>query len=68
MTLPFAPDLYYSRLEVHEQALDETPLGLGLVMKINLLNFHIWIVTHGYSTVVIQTGHIIHTMSGYLPH
>ena len=30
----------FSRLEVPEQALDGIPLGLGLVVKINLLNFH----------------------------
>ena len=31
----------FSRLEVPEQALDGIPLGLGLVVKINLLNFHV---------------------------
>ena len=30
----------FSRLEVPEQALDGIPLGLGSVVKINLLNFH----------------------------
>ena len=30
----------FSRLEVPEQALDGIHLGLGLVVKINLLNFH----------------------------
>ena len=30
----------FSRLEVPEQALDGIPLGSGLVVKINLLNFH----------------------------
>ena len=29
-----------SRLEVPEQALDGIPLGVGSVVKINLLNFH----------------------------
>ena len=29
------------RLEVPEQALDGIPLGLGSVVKINLLNFHV---------------------------
>ena len=31
----------FSRLEVPEQALDEISLGLGSVMKIHLLNFHV---------------------------
>ena len=30
----------FSRLEVPEQALGGIPLGLGLVVKINLLNIH----------------------------
>ena len=30
----------FSRLEVPEQALGGIPLGLGMVVKINLLNFH----------------------------
>ena len=30
----------FSRLEVPEQALDGIPLGLGLVMKKSLWNFH----------------------------
>ena len=30
----------FSRLELPEQALDGIPLGLGSVVKINLLNFH----------------------------
>ena len=30
----------FSRLKVPEQALDGIPLGLGSVVKINLLNFH----------------------------
>ena len=32
----------FSRLEVPEQALDGIPLGLGSVVKINLLNFHVY--------------------------
>ena len=31
----------FSRLELPEQALDGIPPGLGLVVKINLLNFHV---------------------------
>ena len=31
----------FSRLELPEQALDGIPLGLGSVVKINLLNFHV---------------------------
>ena len=31
----------FSRLEVPEQALNGIPLGLGSVVKINLLNFHV---------------------------
>ena len=30
-----------SRLEVPEQTLGGIPLGLGMVMKINFLNFHV---------------------------
>ena len=39
MALPFLTG--FSRLEVPEQALDGIPLGLGMVVEINLLNFHI---------------------------
>ena len=38
MTLPFALD--FSRLVVPKQAPDWIPVGLGLVVKINL-NFHV---------------------------
>ena len=31
----------FSRLEVPEQTLGGIPLGLGMVMKINFLNFHV---------------------------
>ena len=31
----------FSRLEVPEQTLGGIPLGLGMVIKINFLNFHV---------------------------
>ncbi len=38
----------FSRLKVPEQALDGILLGLGMVVKRNLMNFHV-LVVHLYS-------------------
>ena len=41
-----------SRLEVPKQTLGGMPLGLGMVMKINFLNFHVGVYNYSFSICI----------------